>query len=58
MIDYNYYRAIELNENQNREYIETAILSILKEQKLSLSQTRGVFNSVLARIEDNNIINL
>lgn len=58
MINDNYYRVKELKGEQNEEYIETVILSVLKEQKLSLSQARGVLNRVLARIEDENIINL
>ncbi len=56
MIDYNLYRIIELSEEQNRDEIETKIISILKEQKLSLSQVRSVFNHILVKIEDNNPI--
>lgn len=58
MIDYNLYRIIELAEGQNRDDIETKIISILKEHKLSLSQVRSVFNHILVKIEDKNIVNL
>ena len=58
MIDYNLYRIIELAEGQNREDIETKIINILKEYKLSLSLVRSVFNHILVKIEDKNIANL
>lgn len=58
MIDYNLYSIIPLSEKQDEEYIETTILSVLKEQKLSLSQVRYVFNRILAKIETENSINL
>ena len=58
MIDYNFYRITELTKEQNEKYIETAIISVLKEQKLSLSQARSVFNHILEKIEDENTINL
>lgn len=51
-------RMKELNENQNSAFIEKIILLILKEQKVSLSQARTLFNDILNEIEDNNIINL
>lgn len=40
----------------NKSYIEKMILSILKEQKVSLSQTREIFESILIEIEDKNPI--
>lgn len=58
MIDYNIYRVTPLREEQHEEYIETAILSILKENKLSLSQVRCIFNHIIAKIEDKNLVNL
>lgn len=58
MIDYNLYSIIPLSEKQDEEYIETTILSVLKEQKLSLSQVRCVFNHILSKIETENLINL
>ena len=51
-------RTIELRPEQDSEYIETAIISILKEQKVSLSQARAIFNHILTEIEDKNLINL
>ncbi len=58
MIDGNIYRMKELYNDQNMEYIEKTILSVLKEQKVSLSQVRVIFNHLLIKIEDENIINL
>ncbi len=58
MIDGSLYRMQVLGEHQDEGYIETTIISILKEQKLSLSQTRAIFNHILAKIEDENAINL
>lgn len=58
MIDGNLYRITELSEGQNRDDIETKIISILKEQKLSLSQVRSVFNHILVKIEDKNPVTL
>lgn len=58
MIDGNLYRTRELYANQDIEYIEKTILDVLKEQKVSLSQTRAIFNHILAKIEDENAINL
>ena len=58
MIDGNLYRTRELYANQDIEYIEKTILDVLKEQKVSLSQTRAIFNNILAKIEDENAINL
>ena len=40
------------------EYIEKAILNVFKKQKVSLSQVRVIFNHLLRKIEDKNIINL
>lgn len=57
-IDNNLPRMIELQPNQNGTYIEEMILLILKEQKVSLSQARGIFYHLLEKIEDVNIINL
>lgn len=51
-------RTIELSPEQDSEYIETAIISILKEQKVSLSQARAIFNHILTKVEDKNLINL
>ena len=58
MIDHNIYRMIDLLDVQDQKYIETTIISALKEKKLSLSQVRAVFNHILMTIEDKNQVNL
>ena len=45
-------------ENKDSDYAKKAILAILKEQKVSLSKVRCLFNSILKDIEDNNPISL
>lgn len=57
MIDGNVYRMREL-DGQNIDYIEKTILTVLKEQKVSLSQTRVIFNRILTKIEDKNLITI
>lgn len=44
--------------DEDIEYAKKAILSILKEQKVSLSKTRTLFHWILDDIEDNNPITL
>lgn len=58
MIDGNIYRMSELYGEQDIKHIEKTILNVLKEQKVSLSQARTIFDRLLIRIEDENIINL
>lgn len=58
MIDGNLYRMRELYEYQDVDCIEKTILDVLKNNKVTLSQTRTIFNRILANIEDNNLINL
>ena len=60
MIDGNIYRIVEWNKElgEDRDYAKEAILAILKEQKVSLSKIRALFNDILREIEDNNPINL
>ena len=58
MIDGNLYRTRELYNNQDIKYIEKTILDVLKEQKVSLSQTGLIFNHILVKIEDENTVNL
>lgn len=58
MIDGNLYRMKELYEYQDVDCIEKTILDVLKNNKVTLSQTRTIFNRILANIEDNNLINL
>lgn len=60
MIDCNVYRMTEWNKNlgEDIDYAKKAILAILKDQKVSLSKTRTLFNRILVDIEDNNHVNL
>lgn len=51
-------RTIEWQTGEDIEYAKKAILAILKEQKVSLSKTRRLFNWVLREIEDENPITL
>lgn len=48
----------DLKPEQNKTFIKEMILLILKEQKVSLSQARGIFDDILNMIEDENIIDL
>lgn len=50
------YRTTILRSEQNEELIKKMILSILKEQKVSLSQARGIFKDIINTIEDKNPI--
>lgn len=50
------YRTTILRSEQNEELIKKMILSILKEQKVSLSQARGIFEDIINTIEDKNPI--
>lgn len=60
MINEDYYRTVPWNQNEGEdgEFAKKAILEILKSQKVSLSKTRCLFNSILKEIEDNNPITL
>jgi len=60
MIDEKIYRTREWNSElgENSEYTKKAILAILKEQKVSLSKVRCLFNNILTEIEDENPITL
>ena len=58
MIDENVYRTTLWEEGENFGYIKQVILSLLKEEKVSLSKTRHLFNVILREIEDNNPIHL
>lgn len=57
-MEYNFQRMKELDSNQDYSYIREMILLILKEQKVSLSQARALFNNILNEIEDYNVISL
>lgn len=58
MIDENTYRTVEWNKKlgEDFDYSKKAILLILKDQKVSLSKVRCLFNNILKDIEDNNPI--
>ena len=60
MIDGNIYRTVEWNKElgEDRDYAKKEILEILKDQRVSLSKIRALFNDILREIEDNNPINL
>ena len=60
MIDGNIYRIVEWNKElgEDRDYAKKEILEILKNQRVSLSKIRALFNDILREIEDNNPINL
>lgn len=60
MIDGNVYRTVEWNKElgEDDDYTKKAILAILKDQKVSLSKVRCLFNSILRDIEDNNPVSL
>ena len=58
-MDYNIHRKLEWNKEsgEDMEYTKKAILTILKDQKVSLSKIRTLFDSILIDIEDKNPIN-
>ena len=60
MIDWHTYRMKEWNKEfgEDEDFVKKAILAILKDQKVSLSKTRSVFNHILEEIEDNNPVNI
>lgn len=58
MFEINQPRMIEWREDEDFEHTKKAILSILKDEKVSLSKIRSLFNNILEDIEDNNPINL
>ena len=49
-------REIVWGENEDFNHVKKAILSILKEEKVSLSKVRCLFKDILEEIEDNNPI--
>lgn len=54
---YKYDYATSVDEGKKKE-ISQAIIEILRQERLSLSQTAGIFESILSSIEKNNIITL
>lgn len=57
-MEYSFGRITELVSCEEEECVEKAILNVLKEHNLSLSQVRGVFQNILYKIEDKNVIDL
>ena len=59
IIDNNLPRMIEWQSDlgENFEHTKKAIITILKDQKVSLSKTRCLFFNILDEIEDKNPIN-
>lgn len=53
-----FVRITELDSSQNRDEMETIILGLLKNNRVSLSQARGLFLHILERIEDDNFVNM
>lgn len=49
-------RQWDKSTGEDYDLAKEKILSVLKEQKVSLSKTRALFNSILIEIEDNNPI--
>lgn len=58
MFESNQPRMIEWHEGEDFVHAKKAILSILKDEKVSLSKVRTLFNDILKDIEDNNPITL
>ena len=60
MISENCYRVQEWNKElgEDIDFTKKAILVILKDQKVSLSKVRCLFNDILRDIEDNNPVTL
>ena len=60
MIDENIYRTTLWDKDLGEDFetVKKEILFILKEQKVSLSKIRCLFNVILREIEDNNPITL
>ncbi len=58
MFENNLPRMIEWHEGEDFEHAKKAILSILKDEKVSLSKIRSLFSSILNTIEDENPITL
>ena len=54
-----FQRKVEWNKElgEDMEYTKKTILTILKDQKVSLSKIRTLFDSILIDIEDKNPIN-
>lgn len=51
-------REMIWGKNEDFNHAKKAILSIIKEEKVSLSKVRCLFNDILKDIEDNNPVTL
>lgn len=58
MVENSISRTLQWDSNigEDFDFAKKAILTILKEQKVSLSKTRTLFNKILEEIEDLNPI--
>ena len=51
-LKYEYSSIPELREDQDYNYIEKTILSVLREQKVSFKQAKEIFNAIEARLTE------
>ncbi len=51
-LKYEYSSIPELREDQDYNYIEKTILSVLREQKVSFKQTKEIFNAIESRLTE------
>lgn len=51
-LKYNYSSIPKLREDQDYNYIEKTILSVLKEQKVSFKQTKEIFNAIELKLTE------
>ena len=58
MVENSVPRTLQWDSNigEDFDFAKKAILNILKDQKVSLSKTRTLFNKILEEIEDSNPI--
>lgn len=51
-LKYEYSSIPELREDQDYNYIERTILSVLREQKVSFKQSKEIFNAIESRLTE------
>lgn len=51
-LQYNHSSIPELREDQDYNYIERTILSVLREQKVSFKQSKEIFNAIESRLTE------
>lgn len=51
-LKYEYSSIPELQEDQDYNYIERTILSVLREQKVSFKQSKEIFNAIESRLTE------